>query len=351
MGRHVDTSWYEVYLEGRTLTEASDSGHTSDPEIAGLLGIKPKTWARIKAAGRFLDNLTPSVEREQIGCGYAPLERLAKLWAITPGIAREHLKAVLSNQLKVQDLEALIRQHDDADIKEPSAARTRTPLGSAFFTRMEKYFDSSKLHPFDAYRGRVLRRKGTLGSPHGYYLYNNEGELLSLVLCIKSGGWRDPASIAREIYEHALAQRHTAPAIWLVFERDNVVLRRLAELSLYWGGSPYDDNGHWLWLAHFTETDHLRVLFEDYFTELIQKMHVGNGLINQNELFCSLEPLDEQPAPKPLPLRPIYDLPKPDGNRNRPYDQVVKKRIQSIGLAAGATDSELDDLLRVSFDL
>jgi hypothetical protein len=130
--------------------------------------------------------------------------------------------------------------------------RTRPPAAKALFGQLESYFDSSKLHQFDACGGRCLRRKGTLGAPGGYYIYDAQGELQCLILCIKSGGWRDPATIAREIYEHALSQRHAAPAIWLVFELDNVVLRRLAELSLLWGGSPYDKEGHWLFLSIFS---------------------------------------------------------------------------------------------------
>lgn len=339
MGRHVDTSWYDTYVQSRVVEQSMAEGSLSDPELAGHLGLKPKTWARVKAAGRFLEGLTPAIERERIQCGYAPLERLAKLWSTAPNMAQELLDEVLSNQLKLADLESLISGHTQSLPETHSARPSRnTAQKYALFNRLESYFDSSKLHPFDTYNGRVLRRRGTLGGPGGYYLYDAQGELKCLVLCIQPGTWRDPATAARELYEHALSQRHLAPTIWFVFERYNVVLQRLAELSLHWGGSPYDEEGHWLFLSHFIDTGYLQVLFEDHFAHLIQQIQAGTGLIEEAELYCALEALDGQPAPKRLPLRPVLDLPEP--NKRRPYQEIVDARIQMAGKVEGATRIE-----------
>jgi hypothetical protein len=350
MGRRVDTSWYDTYVHSRAVDQPMAEGPLRDPEMAGLLGLKPKTWARVKGAGRFLDGLTPPIERERIQCGYAPLERLAKLWSSAPDTAQELLDAVLRNQLKLADLETLIRGHaqplPESDATRPSR---NTAQKYALFNQLEAFFDSSKLHPFDTYKGRVLRRRGTLGSPAGYYLCDAQGELKCLVLCIQPSAWRDPATAARELYEHALAQRHLAPAIWFVFERDNVVLQRLAELSLYWGGSPYDKKGHWLFLSHLIETGYLQVLFEDHFAQLIERINAGQGLIEKTELFCTLEALDGQPPPKPEPLRPLLDLPKP--NKTRTYREVVQERIWAVGNSDSATNEEKRGKLEVDLDL
>lgn len=349
MGRHVDTSWYDTYVQSRVM-EQSLEGPLSDPELAGLLGLKPKTWARVKAAGRFLDGLKPGIERERIQCGYAPLERLAKLWSSAPGTAQELFDAVLSNQLKLADLETLIR--GDAQSQQgadPTRPARNTTQKYALFNQLEEFFDSSKLHPFNTYKGRVIRRRGTLGSPGGYYLYDAQGERKCLVLCIQPGAWRDPATAARELYEHALSQRHLAPTIWFVFERANLVLQRLAELSLYWGGSPYDKKGHWLLLSHFIDTGHLQVLFEDYFAELIVRINAGQGLIEKTELFCALEALDGQPAPESIPLRPLLALPKP--SKTRSYREVVQARIWAVGNSDSATRQERRGKLDVDLDL
>ena len=235
----------------------------------------------------------------------------------------------------------------DAGAARPSR---NTPQKYALFNQLESYFDTSKLHPFDTYKGRVLRRRGTLGSPGGYYLYDAHGKLKCLVLCIQPGAWRDPATSARELYEHARSQRDLAPQIWYVFERFNVVLKRLAELSLYWGGSPYDEAGHWLFLSHFNEAHVLQVLFEDHFTQLIQQIQAGEGLIEKSELFCTLEALDGQPAPEPAPLYPLLELPdKP--NKTRSYRDVVQARIWAVGDRADASPQERTDKLIVDLGL
>tara|TARA_R110002124_G_scaffold133109_1_gene295692 strand:- start:3488 stop:4537 length:1050 start_codon:yes stop_codon:yes gene_type:complete len=349
MGRHVDTSWYDTYEHAKALKQGSEEQAVNDPELAGLLNMKPKTWARVKAAGRFLDDLSPPIERERIHCGYAPVERLAKLWTMDPKSAEECLGPVLDNRIKLPELDRMIREHLNPGIESASSKHVRSTPPHTLFKRVESYFDSSKLHPFDAYGGRCLRRRGTLGAPNGYQLFNAKGELACLVLCIKSGGWRDPSAIAREIYEHALSQRDLAPAIWLVFERDNVVLRRLAELSLYWGGSPYDEEGHWLYLSHFTDSGSLDVLFEDHFAKLIPQLKAGNGLIGKAELFCRLEALDGQPTPEPLPLRPLRELPEP--NRTRSHHEAVKTRIMDRLTTKGATDLEKRAALDVGMHL
>lgn len=349
MGRRVDTGWYDTYLHGKALEEVHREGCPSDPELAALLNLKPKTWSRIKIAGRFLDEFTPAISRERIQCGYAPLERLAKLWSTAPETAQELLDAILSNQLKLPELETMIRGHAQSASETDGLRPTRAARKYALFNLLEAFFDSSKLHPFDAYKGRWLRRRGTLGAPGGYYLYNAQGELKCLVLCIQAGGWRDPTTTARELYEHALSQRDLAPSIWLVFERGNAVLQRLAELSLYWGGSPYDEHGHWLFLSHFIDTGYLQVLFEDDFAQLIRQIETGQGLIFEAELYCSTEALDGQPAPERLPLRPLLPLPKP--LKRRHYCEIVDKRILAVGKADAATPEERRAAINIDLNL
>lgn len=348
MGRHVDTSWYDTYVQSKAMEPTQGEGTLSDPELAGILGMKPKTWARIKAAGRFLDGLRLAIERERIQCGYAPLERLAKLWSIAPDAGQDLLDAVLSNQLKLADLESLIRDH--AQPKSPRAEPPRRPRPTqALFSRLERFFDSSKLHPFNCYKGRAVRRRGTLGAPGGYFLYNAQGERTCLVLCIQTSAWRDPTTTARELYEHALAQRHLAPDLWFVFDRDNPVLQRLAELSLYWGGSPYDAKGHWLFLSHFIDTGFLQVLFEDHFAQLIERINAGQRLIGKTELCSKLESLDGQPAPEPEPVRTVLELPKPDKTRN--YREVVHERKRVAGSTPSASYNEKRGKLEADLDL
>jgi len=348
MGRHVDTSWYDTYVQSKAVEPAQGVARLSDPELAGILGLKPKTWARVKAAGRFLDGLRPVIKRERIQCGYAPLERLAKLWSITPDAGQDLLDAVLSNQMKLADLETLIRGH--AQPRSPRAEPPRRPRPTqALFSRLERFFDSSKLHPFDCYKGRVVQRKGTLGAPSGYFIYNSLGERICLVLCVQTSSWRDPATTARELYEHALTQRHLARDIWFVFDRDNPVLQRLAELSLYWGGSPYDTKGHWLFLSHFIDTGALQVLFEDHFAQLIKRINAGQRLIGESELCSALESLDGQPAPKPEPVRTVLELPTPD--KTRDYRKVVQERQRVVGSTPSATYEEKRGRLEADLDL
>lgn len=351
MGRPVDTSWYETYQQGIALEQASQSERFSAPEVAAQLNLKPKTWSRIKIAGSFLNEMTPAFDRARLQCGYASVERLAKLDSIAPEVAQDVLDAVLGNQLKLPELEGLVRDHSTASKEDPASRPMRaTASKHALYQRMEDFFSASDLHPFNAYKGRVVRRRSTLGAPGGYYLYNAKGQLTCVVLCIQPGAWRDPATAARELYEHALSQRSVAPYVWCVFERENVVLRRLAELSLYWGGSPYDTNGHWLYLAHFDEVGLLEVLFEKYFTQLIKQLKEGKGLIEKAELYCSMDALDGQSTMEPMALHPVLELPDRPAKR-RIFRDVVQARIKAVGKRAKATPQERGQRLGVDMGL
>lgn len=349
MGRRVNTSWYDTYLRSKELEATRGEIAFSDPDVADSLGVKPKTWSRMKLAGRFLDGLGAPIPRERILCGYAPIERLAKLWSHDSEIAEANLDAVLSNKMKLVELEKLIRHYSIPDNLSGAPKRSRSPSVQSLLEQLERYFDSSKLHPFDAYGGRCLRRRGTLGASSGYYLYNAKGELACLVLCIKSGGWRDPATTARELYEQALSQRHIAPKIWFVCDSENTVLRRLAELSLYWGGSPFDKEKQWIFLSFFDDSGYLEVLFEAYFAQLIRQIQEGEGLITKNELFCSVEALDGQPAPECLPLMPVKKMPQPKAKRQ--YSEIVNSRITAVGLADNATQEERRAALEVALGM
>jgi hypothetical protein len=64
--------------------------------------------------------------------------------------------------------------------------------------------------------------------------------------------------------------------------------------------------------THFNDNGYLKVLFEDFFAQLIPHLKRGKGLITHDELFCTLETLDDQLAPDPLPIRPLLPLPQPD---------------------------------------
>ncbi len=351
MGRRVDTSWYDTYQEGIALEQQPREQRFSDPEVATQLGLKPKTWSRIKIAGRFLDGLTPAFDRASLHCGYAPLERLAKLGSIAPEVAQEVLHAVLSNQLKLHELEALVRNQAATTAESPAPRPLRaTASKHALYQRMEDFFSASDLYAFDAYQGRALRRRSTLGAPGGYYVYNAKGKLTCVVLCIQPGAWRDPTTAARELYEHALSQRAVAPHIWCVFERANVVLQRLAELSLHWGGSPYDPKGQWLYLAHFDDHGVLEVLFEQYFTQLIKQLRTGAGLIERAELYCSIEAADGQPSGELVALRPLLKLPK-HPTKSRLFREVVQSRIKAVGEGANASPVERRGALEVDLDM
>ncbi len=74
-------------------------------------------------------------------------------------------------------------------------------------------------------------------------------------------------------------------------EKDSAVLQHLAELSIWWGGSPTSDDP-WLLLAYLTESGKLEVLFEEYFSNLIGSMTEGGGALRPNDLIATGEAMD-----------------------------------------------------------
>lgn len=348
MGRKVDTTWYGTYLEAIAFENLSGDKSVGTPELADHLGVKPKTLARIRSAGRFIHEVLPGVKPEQIQCGYASLELLSKLWGADPSGAQSRLESVLANRTKLPELEEAIRRLKLGENKSSTESNLVGPSQLGFMARMDVWIASSDLVHFDSYRGTAFRLKPCLGSCPGYLINTENGQPSALVLCKQGSGWRDPAGVARELYEHAIARRHTAPAIWYVFEKDSAVLQHLAELSIWWGGSPTSDDP-WLLLAYLTESGKLEVLFEEYFYNLIGSMTKGEGALRPNDLIATGEAMDGSKACITIPLRNIQPIPAP--TKHRPYSEVLRERLLAIAGQGDATSDQIDRLAAIDLGL
>ncbi|RMV48576.1 hypothetical protein [Pseudomonas amygdali] len=348
MGRRVDTSWYGTYLEAIAFGNLSGDKSVGIPEVADHLGVKPKTLARIMSAGRFIHEVLPMVRPEQIQCGYASLELLSKLWGADPSGAQSRLESVLANRTKLPELEEAVRRVKLGERKSSTKDNLAGPSQLGFMARMDIWIASSDLVHFDSYRGTAFRLKPCLGSCPGYLIHREGGQPSALVLCKQGSGWRDPAGVARELYEHAAARRHTAPSVWYVFEKDSAVLQHLAELSIWWGGSPTSDDP-WLLLAYLTQSGKLEVLFEEYFSNLIGSVTEGRGAFRPNDLIVTGEAMDGSKASVTSPLRNIQPISAP--TKHRPYSEVLRERLLAIAGQGDATSPQIDQLLAIDLGL
>jgi hypothetical protein len=348
MGRRVDTSWYGTYLEAIAFGNLSGDKSVGIPEVADHLGVKPKTLARIMSAGRFIHEVLPRVMPEQIQCGYASLELLSKLWGADPSGAQSRLESVLANRTKLPELEEAVRRVKLGERKSSTKDNVAGPSQLGFMARMDIWIASSDLVHFDSYRGTAFRLKPCLGSCPGYLIHREGGQPSALVLCKQGSGWRDPAGVARELYEHAAARRHTAPSVWYVFEKDSAVLQHLAELSIWWGGSPTSDDP-WLLLAYLTQSGKLEVLFEEYFSNLIGSVTAGRGTFRPNDLIVTGEAMDGSKASVTSPLRNIQPISAP--TKHRPYSEVLRERLLAIAGQGDATSPQIDQLAAIDLGL
>ncbi|MBT8767326.1 hypothetical protein [Metapseudomonas boanensis] len=290
MARTVDSRWFETYRNAKNAFEQQGQSATL-ASVAQALGMNQKTLNRMVAAGRYLERCLPAIEQPQVRCSYVHIELLDKISRISAPLADELLPPALVNQISIaelsQRLDALRSQSPFlAHAINARADKRRTAKG--LVRDLFSFLTHTPLEFFEAPGGTVLKAATTsLFQAPTAALLDKQGSPQVVLFCKVGGDSRPASGVAMDLYELAMARRHMARRVWMVFPERSDVFLHLAELSLWLGGSPLHEDTGWLRLAYFHDFQErlvLNVFFEDACSELLAEVSAGNRRFEPDQL-------------------------------------------------------------------
>lgn len=288
MARTVDTRWFETYRNVKKAFEEQGPSATM-ANVAQALNMNQKTLNRIVVAGRYLERCMPDIDPGAVRCSYVHPELLEKIARISPPLAEELLPSALVNQISIAELTQqldVLRSQSPLLAHAINARSEKRRTAKGLLRDLFSFLTHTPLEFFEASGGSVLKAAAPniFQAPNAVVL--DQDEKPKAALFCKVGGDSRPASgVAMELYELAVARRHMAPMVWMVFPERSEVLMHLAELSLWLGGSPLHEDS-WLRLAYFHdfgERLELNVFFEDACTEMLAEVEAGTGRFNPDQ--------------------------------------------------------------------
>lgn len=322
MARTVDSRWFDTYLNAKNAFAQQGPSATLASVALGL-GMNQKTLNRMVAAGRYLERCLPTIEQLQVQCSYVHMELLDKISRISEPLATELLPAALVNQISIAELSQRLVE-----------LRSQSPLlAHAINARSEKrrtakglvrdlfsFLTHTPLEFFEAPDGTVLKAAtpSLFQAPNAVVL-DQEGKPQAALFCKVGGDSRPASAVAMDLYELAVARRHMAHTVWMIFPERSEVFLHLAELSLWLGGSSLHEETGWLRLAYFHDFGErlvLNVFFEDACAKLLAVVTAGHRRFEPDQLTWAGAPPDQPDTVTALSIGHTPELPEAESRRS-----------------------------------
>ncbi|ANF25014.1 hypothetical protein PS273GM_07530 [Stutzerimonas stutzeri] len=290
MARTVDSRWFDTYLNAKRAFGQQGQDATM-ASVAQALGMNQKTLSRMVSAGRYLERCLPEADQLQVRCSYVHMELLDKISRIAPLLAEELLSGALVNQISISALSerlAELRSQSPMLAHAINARAEKRRTAKGLVRDLFSYLAATPLEFFEAPDGAVLKSASAnvFQAPTAAVL-DSQGDPQAVLFCKVGGDSRQASGVAMDLYELALARRHMARKVWMVFPERSEVLLHLAELSLWLGGSPLHEDTGWLRLAYFRDFHErltLSVFFENDSAKLLADVESGHGRFAAHQL-------------------------------------------------------------------
>ncbi|MEZ2745793.1 hypothetical protein ACBQ16_11405 [Halopseudomonas bauzanensis] len=326
MARKVDVRWYDTYLQAKEIFE-SQGPEATLTSVADAMEMKPKSLSRIVNGGRFLDRVHPSAQKKDIQCSYVHLETLERIARFSEQRSRELMPAALANQVSISDLKAELdglRQDSPLAAHGLNARSNKRIQTKTLFRDVDCFMHTATSDFFGVHKGIIIKANGNSAyQAPSYAILNSKKKLHGLVFCKVGAESRPALDVALDLYDLALA-RHCAPGsphIWLIFPEQNGVMKLLAEVALWTGGTPF--NGGWLFLAHIS--DHgkgssLHVYYESEYGNLLEEITADRGAFTPDKLGWTGVDVSHTGVKIDVP---IFQTQLPRGKGRRSYGEVL----------------------------
>jgi hypothetical protein len=253
MGRKVNTAWFQAYREATVdLLDAIAAGQNRAEvtrKHAKKMGMKDQSFARLMKAGRFIDSEMKNLSPEVIFCSYVQVEILEKIARLSAETAKQKLKAVIANQLTLQELEELLRQlKEENPMAQMVIGRDNTRKTTSQHER-QCAVAIAKAGPafFGAPSGRIFKQSNARLYISPAFVVTHNQQPFAAIFPRVGGASKEPLAIAFELYDLACSRREMTPNIWFIFPERTPIYDLLAFIAIKFGGAP--ETGDWLHLA------------------------------------------------------------------------------------------------------
>lgn len=354
MARKVDVRWYDTYLQAKEIFE-SQGPEATLTSVADAMEMKPKSLSRIVNGGRFLDRVHPSAQKKDIQCSYVHLETLERIARFSEERAKELLPDALVNKISISDLKSeLDSLRQDSPLASHSLnARSNKRIQTKTLLRdVDSFMQETTSDFFGVHKGLIIKAQGSFAfQAPSFAILNSNKKLHALVFCKVGAESRPALDVALDLYDLALA-RHRAPGsphIWLIFPEQNEVMRLLAEVALWAGGTPLDDG--WLFLAHISKNEdrnNLRVYYEYEYGNILEDITAGRGTFTPDRLSWIGVDLSQSDIKIDVP---IFEAQLPSCARRRRYGEILAEAARKRMKKGIATNADKRFLLEVDLGL
>lgn len=322
MARTVDSRWFDTYLNAKREFEQQGKDATM-ASVAQSLVMNQKTLNRMVSAGRYLERCLPAVEQPQVQCSYVHMELLDKISRISASLADELLPLALVNQISISALSerlAELRSQSPLLAHAINARAEKRRTAKGLVRDLFSYLADTPLEFFEAPEGAVLKSTtaNVFQAPTAAVL-DRQGDPQAVLFCKVGGDSRPASGVAMDLYELAIARRHMARKVWMVFPERSEVFLHLAELSLWLGGSPLHEDTGWLRLAYFQgfqERLSLSVFFENDSAKLLAEIESGHRRFEPHQLTWTGAPPENPDDLRVLGLGYTPKLPQTKSQRS-----------------------------------
>lgn len=322
MARTVDTRWFETYRNVKKAFEELGPSATMS-NVAQALGMNQKTLNRIVAAGRYLERCMPDVDPAAVRCSYVHPELLEKISRISAPLAEELLPSALVNQISIAELTQqlnVLRSQSPLLAHAINARSEKRRTAKGLLRDLFSFLAHTPMEFFEVPGGSVLKAAApSLFQAPNAVVLDQDGRPQAALFCKVGGDSRPASGVAMELYELAVARRHMAPMVWMVFPERSEVFLHLAELSLWLGGSPLHEDTGWLRLAYFHDfQEHLSlsVFFENDCAKLLAEVETGHRRFEPNQLTWTGAPPGNPDGVRVIGLGYTPELPRAESQRS-----------------------------------
>jgi len=259
----VEQGWFRLFLisdaqcavavaNGENRSEATRSILREHNEARGRAGKKPlkeQSFERIMKAGRFLRDLNPSLDVDQVKCGYVQIELLSRINRHSASSVAAILPQVLTNETPANELQ---RQLDELKQTDPLAHALANRNGVRSITAShekscQKALETTGPNLFGSGSARIWKQEGSYPAVTPNFFITENEKIVAGIFSRVGSKSKNALAAAFELYFLANNYREVCTNIWMIFPERSEITRNLAFLAVKLGGAPTSDG--WLKIA------------------------------------------------------------------------------------------------------
>lgn len=321
MAGKVEQGWFKLFLaadaqraaavaRGENRSEATRVILREQNQIrrnAGKKALQEQSFERIMKAGRFLRDLKPALDVDQVKCGYVQIELLSRINRHSPSSVAAILPQVLMNEMPANELQRQLDELKQADPLAHALANRNSvrSITASHEKNCQKALETTGPNLFGSCTARIWKQEGSYPAVTPNFFVTDNEKILAGIFSRVGSKSKDALAAAFELYFLANNYREVCTNIWIILPERSAITRNLAFLAVKLGGAP--TSGGWLKVAILDDNEITAFSKGDYgHAQLVDDIYGGSKIefkIPVKELITG-----ERLRLSAFPIKPGYEL-------------------------------------------